>query len=403
MAETMSAFDNRAVEKKKRLAQPPLVTGGQLRSYQEEGLNWLIQLYENGLNGILADEMGLGKTVMTISFLAHLWWKGVSGPFLIVSPSSTLDNWVNEFTLYVEASTPMTRLSVSLTVLFFPRSSWAPTLAVVKYHGTKDERLEMQRQLLEIQQNIRKRRKTSEDDNTKKSQNQPPRLPTVVTSYEIAIRDRSFLEKFNWKYLVVDEAHRLKNFNSKLIRELRALRTENRLLLTGTPLQNNLSELWSLLNFVLPEIFDNLDNFQSWFDFDEIIDSTENRREQEEALAAQLVEKLHTILQPFLLRRLKADLPGLNIPAKRQIVIYVPFSEPQRVFYDLIKLRDFHSLIARGHKVRVMNILMQLRKVCNHPFLFDEIFDTFYEEWKKSSQSQLESPSTLLYTSCTPP
>ncbi len=101
MAQALSAFDNRSLEKKKRLAQPPLVTGGQLRSYQEEGLNWLIQLYENGLNGILADEMGLGKTVMTISFLAHLWWKGVAGPFLIVSPSTTLDNWVNEFNLCV--------------------------------------------------------------------------------------------------------------------------------------------------------------------------------------------------------------------------------------------------------------------------------------------------------------
>lgn len=151
--------------------------------------------------------------------------------------------------------------------------------------------------------------------------------------------------------------------------------------LTPTP------ELWSLLNFVLPEVFDSLENFQSWFDLDEIIDPAESRQAKEDKLATHLVEQLHVILQPFLLRRLKSDLPDLKLPPKRQIVVYVPFSEPQRIFYDLIKLRDFHSLLAKGRKIPVMNILMQLRKACNHPFLFDEIFDTFYAQWKTALQS----------------
>eukprot|EP01121_Diplochlamys_sp_Union-15-3_P012282 TRINITY_DN3655_c0_g2_i1.p1 TRINITY_DN3655_c0_g2~~TRINITY_DN3655_c0_g2_i1.p1 ORF type:complete len:283 (+),score=49.62 TRINITY_DN3655_c0_g2_i1:42-890(+) len=204
--------------------QPSNCTGGKLRHYQLEGLNWLIQLFENGINGILADEMGLGKTIITLSFLAHLWSKGVLGPFLIVAPVSTLSNWKSEL------------------------AKWCPEIPYLLYYGKKEERKEMREKLV-----------------ASRKSNRSKGLPVVITSYNIAINDRKSLQVFKWKYLVVDEAHRLKNFNCKLIKELRVLYTDNRLLLTGTPLQNNLSELWSLLNFILPDIFDSVENFQSWY------------------------------------------------------------------------------------------------------------------------------------------
>jgi ATP-dependent DNA helicase len=278
-------------------------------------------------------------------------------------------------------------------------------LPAVLYHGTKNEREELQTDIL----SARKKRKTSESSSIDAAH----KLPILITSYEIAVRDRQFLQKLKvassilfalknqlyspllalqWKYMVVDEGHRLKNFNCRLIRELKALHSENRLLLTGTPLQNNLTELWSLLNFILPDVFDSLENFQSWFDFDEVVDSSaqgETKAEVEDKVATDLVTKLHAILQPFLLRRLKSDIPNLQIPVKKQVVLYCPFTEPQKVFYDLIKMRDFDYLVQQlantgsAKSVRVQNIIMQLRKVCNHPFQFDEVFDSFYEEFQK--------------------
>jgi ATP-dependent DNA helicase len=198
------------------------VTGGALRDYQLAGVEWLISLWENGLNGILADEMGLGKTLQTISFLAHLKSMQVSGPYLIVAPLSTLANWVNEF------------------------KRFAPSINVILYHGSKEERQHM------INRKMPKKKETSSD------------FPVVVTSYEIIMNDRKHLQRYNWKYIVVDEGHRIKNMNCRLIKELKTYSSANRLLLTGTPLQNNLAELWSLLNFLLPDIFDDLDMFQSW-------------------------------------------------------------------------------------------------------------------------------------------
>jgi ATP-dependent DNA helicase len=203
--------------------QPALVTGGVLRDYQLAGVEWLISLWENGLNGILADEMGLGKTLQTIGFIAHLKSMQVAGPYLIVTPLSTLANWVNEF------------------------KRFAPSINVLLYHGSKEERQHM------INRKMPKKKETNAD------------FPVIVTSYEIVMNDRKFLQRYHWKYIVVDEGHRLKNMNCRLIKELKTYSSANRLLLTGTPLQNNLAELWSLLNFLLPDIFDDLDMFQSWF------------------------------------------------------------------------------------------------------------------------------------------
>ncbi|KAJ1886103.1 putative ATPase, partial [Kickxella alabastrina] len=198
--------------------QPQLITGGIMREYQLEGMEWLASLYENGLNGILADEMGLGKTLQTIAFLCFLRERKVWGPFLILCPLSTLSNWVSEFYRFT------------------------PNTPVLLYHGNPDERKELRRKhLRKLDQNF----------------------PIVVTTYEISMRDKQALQKFAWKFIIIDEGHRIKNMNCKLIRDLKSYQSTNRLLLTGTPLQNSLSELWSLLNFLLPDIFDDLESFQA--------------------------------------------------------------------------------------------------------------------------------------------
>ncbi|KAG9650298.1 SWI/SNF chromatin remodeling complex component, partial [Aureobasidium melanogenum] len=271
--------------------QPALVTGGLMRSYQLEGLEWLTSLYENGLNGILADEMGLGKTIQTISFLAFLREKGTYGPFLIASPLSTTSNWVNEF------------------------HKWTSDIPVVLYHGSKQEREEI-------------RRKRFKNPGSKD-------FPVICTSYEICMNDRKFLANYGWKFIIIDEGHRIKNLNCRLIRELQSYQSANRLLITGTPLQNNLTELWSLLHFLMPTIFDKLESFESWFDF-----SALNQRNGYEDILSEerktnLVTSLHAILKPFLLRRVKTDVET-SLPKKREYVLYAPLTATQRELYQEI-------------------------------------------------------------------
>jgi len=220
------------------------------------GIKWLISLYQNGLNGILADQMGLGKTVQTIGFLSHLRSKGVHGPFLIVGPLSTLPNWTAEV------------------------QRWAPSIPVVLYHGSRDERNAIRANAMGPSS-----RKPTED------------FPIVVTSYEIVLADAKFLAAYKWKYIVVDEGHRLKNMNCRLLRELRTIPTANKLLLTGTPLQNNLSELWSLLNFLLPDIFGSLADFESWFDFSAVGQEGGDKEIAAQEQRNRVVTKLHSILK----------------------------------------------------------------------------------------------------------
>ncbi|KAF2101696.1 SWI/SNF chromatin remodeling complex component [Rhizodiscina lignyota] len=271
--------------------QPELVTGGTMRQYQLEGLEWLTSLYENGLNGILADEMGLGKTIQTISFLAFLREKGTFGPFLIAAPLSTTSNWVEEF------------------------RKWTPKIPVVLYHGSKPEREEIRRKKL--------KRPGSEE------------FPVVVTSYEICMNDRKFLAGFGWKFIIIDEGHRIKNLNCRLIRELQSYQSANRLLITGTPLQNNLTELWSLLHFLMPSIFDKLESFESWFDFSALKDRNGYEQIFSEERKQRLVASLHAILKPFLLRRIKADVEKL-MPRKREYVLFAPLTTLQRELYQAI-------------------------------------------------------------------
>ncbi|GME88032.1 unnamed protein product [[Candida] boidinii] len=279
--------------------QPKLLSGVTLKDYQLTGMDWLVTLYQNGLNGILADEMGLGKTIQCIAMLTYLYEKGVEGPFIVVCPLSTTSNWVNEF------------------------QKCAPDLNVIGFFGTKDYRKKLKAKF-----------------NSRKNQ----KFDVVITSFEISIVDSLFLNKFNWKFLIVDEGHRLKNHNCKLIRYLKKMKTSNRLLLTGTPLQNNLNELWSLLNFILPEIFHDVEMFEKWFDFTNINklkdENSKNENDDEFNLLLNakiqktLIENLHTILKPFLLRRLKKDVLKGELPPKREYIIYSKLTERQEFFYN---------------------------------------------------------------------
>ncbi|ETE70144.1 putative global transcription activator SNF2L1, partial [Ophiophagus hannah] len=267
---------------------PSYVKGGTLRDYQVRGLNWMISLYENGVNGILADEMGLGKTLQTIALLGYLkHYRNIPGPHMVLVPKSTLHNWMNEF------------------------KRWVPTLRAVCLIGDKDARAAFIRDVM-----------------------MPGEWDVCVTSYEMVIKEKSVFKKFNWRYLVIDEAHRIKNEKSKLSEIVREFKTTNRLLLTGTPLQNNLHELWALLNFLLPDVFNSA--------------------------------------EPFLLRRIKAEVEK-SLPPKKEVKIYLGLSKMQREWYTKILMKDIDILNSAGKmdKMRLLNILMQLRKCCNHPYLFD--------------------------------
>mmetsp|Transcript_38745 Transcript_38745/g.91462 ORF Transcript_38745/g.91462 Transcript_38745/m.91462 type:complete len:830 (+) Transcript_38745:103-2592(+) len=337
--------------------QPKLLTGGIMRRYQVEGVTWIASLYENGLNGILADEMGLGKTVQVIGFISHLVGMKVNGPFLIVVPLSTITNWQREF------------------------AKWAPEVDTLLYHGSKEDR-----KLIRDEWGFERKTKQVRKG-----------FPVIITSFEVAMNDSKKLQNVSWKYLVVDEGHRLKNKDCKLLMELKALHTDNRLLLSGTPLQNNLSELWSLLNFILPEIFQDLSTFQTWFDFDDDLHSEAGtERMVEEEKKHKTISKLHTILDPFLLRRLKTDVLQHLLPVKREYLILAPLTETQLRYNTAIGNKSLGEMISGDAELdfvqddlgawsktsavndkasSMQNVLMQMRKCCNHPYLFQAPLD----------------------------
>ncbi|KAL8939073.1 MAG: hypothetical protein Q9216_003551 [Gyalolechia sp. 2 TL-2023] len=297
--------------------QPKLVSGGTMRDYQLEGLTWLTCLYQIGLNGILADEMGLGKTVQLISFLAFLREHGTNGPFLILGPLSTVTNWVNEF------------------------HRWAPKIPVVMYHGNPQTRAQIRRQQLKVGGDAKNER-----------------FPVVCTSYEICMRDKKHLAAYRWKFIVVDEGHRLKNFNCKLVKELKQYPAESRMILTGTPLQNNLSELWSLLNFLLPEAFSDLEQFEQIFDFSDVQtkDGSENALTQEKR--KETINSLHAILKPFLLRRVKTDVET-HLPKKREYIIYAPLTPLQKEIYRNIKDGNIRSYLEEKAIERIGGVSLE--------------------------------------------
>jgi helicase SWR1 len=306
----------------------PFLLRGTLREYQHHGLDWLAGLYANGTNGILADEMGLGKTIQTISLLAHLACDhGVWGPHLVIVPTSVMLNWEMEF------------------------KKWCPGFKILTYYGNQEERK-------------RKRQGWTNDDVWN----------VCITSYQMVLQDQQVFKRRRWHYMILDEAHNIKNFKSQRWQTLLGFNTHSRLLLTGTPLQNNLTELWSLLFFLMPPEngeggFADLKEFHDWFHKPES-QILESGREQMDEEARAIISKLHKVLRPYLLRRLKADVEK-QMPAKYEHVEFCRLSKRQRELYDgFLSRSETRDTLASGNYLSIINCLMQLRKVCNHPDLF---------------------------------
>ena len=276
---------------------------GNLRDYQKEGFHWLKVLYENGINGILADEMGLGKTVQVIALLCHLIEKQQDGPYLIIAPLSTIPNWMLEF------------------------EKFAPKLPLVLFYGNPDERFNTREEII-------KKHKIGKNYSTP---------PIVLTSFEVPLHEKSFIKSQNWRYIIIDEGHRIKNYECLLIQVLKACKSMNRLLLTGTPLQNNLAELWSLLNFLLPEIFNDLAVFESWFDAKQLDYDEGTKKFLKLEEEKHVLGTLREILKPFMLRREKTDV-CLDIPPKKEVVVYAPLTKLQHDLYKAVLNRDIHRL-----------------------------------------------------------
>ena len=302
-----------------------------LHPYQLEGISWARYSWSNNTDIILADEMGLGKTIQTVTFLYSLYKEGhCRGPFLVAVPLSTLINWEREFAL------------------------WAPEFYVVSYVGDKESRVIIRENELSFEENaVRK------GDKASRIKSSTVKFHVLLTSYECISMDAACLGSLQWEILVVDEAHRLKNNQSKFFRVLAAYHLNYKMLLTGTPLQNNLDELFYLLNFLTPSKFTDLGSFQSSF---------------EDIAKEDQVRKLHELLGPHMLRRLKADVLK-DMPTKSEFIVRTNLSAIQKKVYKNILTRNFEALNAKGGgQVSLLNIMMELKKCANHPYLLPGSF-----------------------------
>mmetsp|Transcript_1030 Transcript_1030/g.2512 ORF Transcript_1030/g.2512 Transcript_1030/m.2512 type:complete len:1250 (-) Transcript_1030:57-3806(-) len=313
-----------------RIDGAPTSFVGDLKEYQTKGLRWLDNLYELGINGILADEMGLGKTIQAIALLAHLSSsRGIWGPFLVVCPSSTLHNWQAEL------------------------SRFCPSLKVLPYWGGIKERKALRKYM-----------------NPRKAGNQESPFHVCVTSYQMVLTDEKVFQKLKWQYMILDEAQAIKNVATMRWNVLLGFSCRNRLLLTGTPIQNSMAELWALLHFIMPQLFDSHDQFQEWFSKD-----IEAHSQDAGSLNQHQLQRLHTILKPFMLRRVKKDVEN-EIGQKTEVEIFCEMTSRQRILYSRIKsklnISDLFTMADSKAKVEnLMNLMMQFRKVCNHPDLFE--------------------------------
>uniref|UniRef100_A0AAX7VPT1 SWI/SNF related, matrix associated, actin dependent regulator of chromatin, subfamily a, member 2 n=1 Tax=Astatotilapia calliptera TaxID=8154 RepID=A0AAX7VPT1_ASTCA len=316
--------------------QSSLLINGMLKQYQIQGLEWMVSLYNNNLNGILADEMGLGKTIQTIALITYLMeHKRLNGPFVIIVPLSTLSNWVYEL------------------------DKWAPSVVKIAYKGTPALRRGLVPQLRSGKFNV------------------------LLTTYEYIIKDKHILAKIRWKYMIVDEGHRMKNHHCKLTQVLNThYVAPRRLLLTGTPLQNKLPELWALLNFLLPTIFKCCSTFEQWFNAPFAMTGERVDLNEEETIL--IIRRLHKVLRPFLLRRLKKEVES-QLPEKVEYVIKCDMSAIQKVLYRhmqkgiLLTDGSEKDKKGKGGAKTLMNTIMQLKKICNHPYMFQHIEESFAE------------------------
>jgi len=307
-----------------KLPMPTFKNGGELREYQMEGYNWLISCWFGRQGSILADEMGLGKTIQSVSFCNYLFSdRNIRGPFLVIAPLSTLGHWNREF------------------------ETWTFMNAIV-YHGNSDSRRIIQEYEWAYPKQSKKR-------------GPPYKWDVLITTYETILQESSKLRTVDWEAIVIDEAHKIKNRSSKLVSELNNFRSEHRILLTGTPIQNNPLEVWALLHYIDPVKFASQEDFSN--EFGEVKD-------------AETVDKLKDLMRPYLLRRLKEDVEK-SIPPKEETIVSVELTRIQKKWYRAMLEQNF-SFLDQGSKQaknvgNLRNIVMELRKCCNHPYLIKEV------------------------------
>ncbi|OLN96823.1 putative DNA helicase INO80 [Colletotrichum chlorophyti] len=314
------------------IEQPKLINA-QLKEYQLKGLNWLANLYEQGINGILADEMGLGKTVQSISVMAYLAEKyDIWGPFLVVAPASTLHNWEQEIRKFV------------------------PEFKILPYWGNGADR-KVLRKFWDRKHSTYKKEAS---------------FHVCITSYQIVVSDVAYFQKMKWQYMILDEAQAIKSSQSSRWKSLLGFHCRNRLLLTGTPIQNNMQELWALLHFIMPSLFDSHDEFSEWFSKD-----IESHAQSNTKLNEDQLKRLHMILKPFMLRRVKKHVQK-ELGDKIEKEVYCDLTYRQRAIYsnlrNQISIMDLIEKATTGDdndSGTLMNLVMQFRKVCNHPDLFE--------------------------------
>ncbi|KAJ8127165.1 hypothetical protein O1611_g6472 [Lasiodiplodia mahajangana] len=312
--------------------EQPKLLNCQLKEYQLKGLNWLANLYEQGINGILADEMGLGKTVQSISVMAYLAEvHDIWGPYLVVAPASTLHNWQQEIAKFV------------------------PEFTVLPYWGTAGDRKVL--------------RKFWDRKHNTYRKDAP--FHVLVTSYQLVVSDVAYFQKMRWQYMILDEAQAIKSSQSSRWKCLLGFHCRNRLLLTGTPIQNNMQELWALLHFIMPSLFDSHDEFSEWFSKD-----IESHAQSNTTLNEDQLRRLHLILKPFMLRRVKKHVQK-ELGDKIELDVFCELTYRQRAYYRNLRNQiSFMDLIEKAtmgddqDSGTLMNLVMQFRKVCNHPDLF---------------------------------
>ncbi|KAK1578959.1 hypothetical protein Q3G72_034530 [Acer saccharum] len=334
--------------------QTPELFKGTLKEYQLKGLQWLVNCYEQGLNGILADEMGLGKTIQAMAFLAHLAEeKNIWGPFLVVAPASVLNNWADEI------------------------SRFCPDLKTLPYWGGLQERTVLRKNL-----------------NPKRLYRRDAGFHILITSYQLLVSDEKYFRRVKWQYMVLDEAQAIKSANSIRWKTLLSFNCRNRLLLTGTPIQNNMAELWALLHFIMPTLFDSHEQFNEWFS-----KGIESHAEHGGTLNEHQLNRLHAILKPFMLRRVKKDVVS-ELTRKTEVAVHCKLSSRQQAFYQAIKNKISLAGLFDGNRghlnekkiMNLMNIVIQLRKVCNHPELFERNEGSSYLYFGEIPNSLLPPP-----------
>ncbi|KAI1612220.1 adenosinetriphosphatase [Exophiala viscosa] len=325
-------FQNPTMAGDVQVTQPKMLQA-QLKEYQLKGLNWLVNLYEQGINGILADEMGLGKTVQSISVMGYLAEQhNIWGPFLVIAPASTLHNWQQEITRFV------------------------PSIKVLPYWGSAKDRKVLRKFW----------------DRKHVTYNKDSEFHVLVTSYQLVVMDAPYFQKIRWQYMILDEAQAIKSSSSSRWKTLLGMQCRNRLLLTGTPIQNNMQELWALLHFIMPTLFDSHDEFSDWFSKD-----IESHAQSNTKLNQDQLKRLHMILKPFMLRRVKAHVQK-ELGNKIEEDVFCELTYRQRAYYanlrSKISIMDLIEKATLGDDqdtATLMNLVMQFRKVCNHPDLFE--------------------------------